>query len=66
MNQQRAVGDGAELIVDIVTRAEAGVVSAVAREFGVFEDIEVAVVEVLVRGEAIAGLEEEICCVFVP
>src|SRR5687767_3195297 len=41
VNEQRAVGDGAQVVVDVVLRAETPVVSAVAGELALAVDEEV-------------------------
>ena len=43
-----------------------GVARNPVRELGMLEDVEVAVVEMLMGGEAVAGFEEEVGCVVVP
>ncbi len=60
------MGDGSQVVVDVVRRAEFVVVPAVAGQFLVLVDEEVADVEVLVGGEAVAALEEEVGGVVVP
>ena len=66
VNQHRVVGDRAEMVIDVVRRAKVVVVSAVSGQLLALVNEKMAHVEVLVRGEAIAALEEEVGGVFVP
>ena len=66
VDQDGVVGNRAQVVIDVVRRAEFVVVSAVAGEFFVFVDQEVADVQMLVRGKTVATLEEEIRRVLVP
>jgi hypothetical protein len=54
------------MVVDVVAGAEIVVVAAVAGQLGVLVDQEMADVQVLVRREPVAALEEEIGGVLVP
>ena len=60
------MGDGPQVVVDVVRRAEGVVVPAVAGQLLVLVDQEVAHVQMLVGREAVAALEEEVGGVLVP
>ena len=66
MHQNCIVSDAPQVVVDIMCTSEAVVVAAVANEFSVLEDDEVADVQMLMGRKTVTALEEKISGVVIP
>ena len=66
IHQYCIMGNGAQVVVDIVVRAKCVIVAAVADELLVLVNQKMPYIQVLVCGKAVSAFEEEIRCVFFP
>ena len=66
IEQDRAVGDGSQVVIDIMARSERIIVAAVAGQLIVLVDQKMSHVQMLMSGKPVAALEKEIRRIVVP